>query len=106
MDLDDIRADFDEIAGFGEPGATGADRYDPFLLSLVPPDATQSLDVGCGHGRLTRSLAARSRDCRHRSVAGDDRARRASKPRGRQDRAPRLHRLSEPRRRFKKSWTV
>ena len=62
MDLDRIRADFDEIASFAEPGAAGSDRYDPFLLSLVPPDATPVLDVGCGHGRLTVSLATRDRD--------------------------------------------
>ena len=46
MDTDRIRKDFDEIARLADPGASGTDRYDEFLLSLVPVDARSILDVG------------------------------------------------------------
>jgi 2-polyprenyl-3-methyl-5-hydroxy-6-metoxy-1,4-benzoquinol methylase len=60
--LDDIRTDFDEIAREAGPDASGTGCYDPFLLSLVPDDATQVLDIGCGIGRLTWALATDRRE--------------------------------------------
>jgi ubiquinone/menaquinone biosynthesis C-methylase UbiE len=62
-----VRSDFDEIARLAEPGASGRDRYDAFLLSLIPATATRVLDVGCGLGRLTWAIAASGR-----SVVGVD----------------------------------
>jgi 2-polyprenyl-3-methyl-5-hydroxy-6-metoxy-1,4-benzoquinol methylase len=60
--LDDVRSDFDEIAQLVEPGASGVDLFDHFLLSLVPERAVRVLDVGCGLGRLTWAIAARERE--------------------------------------------
>ena len=57
-----VRADFDEIARLADSGASGTDRYDRFLLSVVPANAMDVLDVGCGLGRLTSALATRNRD--------------------------------------------
>ena len=62
MDTDRIRKDFDEIARLADPGASGTDRYDEFLLSLVPVDARRILDVGCGLGRLTAALGTDGRE--------------------------------------------
>jgi 2-polyprenyl-3-methyl-5-hydroxy-6-metoxy-1,4-benzoquinol methylase len=59
---EEIRADFDELAELVESGESGADRYDTYLLSLVPSSARSVLDVGCGLGRLTRAIAAGNRD--------------------------------------------
>lgn len=53
----EIAAEFDEIARVAEAGESGRDRYDAFLLSLIPPTAVRVLDVGCGLGRLTRAIA-------------------------------------------------
>jgi 2-polyprenyl-3-methyl-5-hydroxy-6-metoxy-1,4-benzoquinol methylase len=56
-----IAADFDRIAD-----AIAADarpdrlsRAERFLLSQVPADAKTALDVGCGDGAISRTLAAR-----------------------------------------------
>ena len=57
-----IRSDFDEIARVAEAGASGRDRYDAFLLSLIPPGAVRVLDVGCGLGRLTWAAATDGRN--------------------------------------------
>src|SRR5262245_13653618 len=57
----EIAAEFDEIARLAEPGESGRDRYDDFLLSLVPAGAARVLDVGCGLGRLTWSIARAGR---------------------------------------------
>ena len=57
-----VRSDFDEIARLAETGASGPNQYDPFLVSLVPPDAIDVLDVGCGLGRLTSALARGNRE--------------------------------------------
>lgn len=55
-----MRADFDQIAGFGDE--SGADRYNAFLVSLVPGRAADVLDVGCGFGRLSAEIAGDRRD--------------------------------------------
>jgi 2-polyprenyl-3-methyl-5-hydroxy-6-metoxy-1,4-benzoquinol methylase len=62
MNAAKIRSDFDEIARLAETGASGTDQYDPFLVSLVPADAIDVLDVGCGLGRLTSALARGNRE--------------------------------------------
>jgi SAM-dependent methyltransferase len=53
-DLARVRADFDAIAALED--SSGTDRYDAFLVSLVPADAKTVLDVGCGLGRLCRAV--------------------------------------------------
>jgi SAM-dependent methyltransferase len=63
-----IRHDFDEIARLADARRSGRDRFDSFLLSLVPDAAVDVLDVGCGLGRLCTGLAARA----HRRVTGID----------------------------------
>lgn len=64
-DIQRIRADFDQIATFGDE--SGADRYNAFLLSLVPASAADVLEVGCGLGRLASAIAGD-----RRSVVGLD----------------------------------
>lgn len=64
--LDRVRADFDEIAGLDDP-SSGTDRYDRFLVSLVPRAAIDILDVGSGLGRLCGLL-----DHDGRSIVGVD----------------------------------
>jgi ubiquinone/menaquinone biosynthesis C-methylase UbiE len=53
-----VRNDFDEIARLSDGQSSGTDRYDSFLVSLVPTGAAKILEVGCGSGRLTVRLAA------------------------------------------------
>jgi ubiquinone/menaquinone biosynthesis C-methylase UbiE len=60
--IEQVRADFDEIARLAGSGASGQSRYDSFLLSLIPTAATRVLDVGCGMGRLTWAVARGDRD--------------------------------------------
>lgn len=52
---------YDEVADFYEAGFS--DTADPVLMSLLeilgPADGLAVLDVACGHGRLSRELAAR-----------------------------------------------
>ncbi len=55
-----VRADFDQIATFGDE--SGADRYNAFLVSLVPEGAVDVLEVGCGLGRLAAQIAGDRRD--------------------------------------------
>jgi SAM-dependent methyltransferase len=62
MNTEKVRKDFDEIARLSDCHGGGADRYDSFLLSLVPIDAVSVLDVGCGLGRLTVKLAIHNRE--------------------------------------------
>lgn len=61
IDTKKVRMDFDEIARLSGPHDEGADRYDSFLLSEIPADATSVLDVGCGLGRLTARLVEPNR---------------------------------------------
>ena len=58
---DHIRRDFDLIAGVAAEGASGRDRYDALLVSLVPEKATTILDIGSGLGRLAAALARPNR---------------------------------------------
>lgn len=62
MDAERIRKDFDEIASLDDQHGSWTDRYESFLLSLVPPETASVLDVGCGLGRLTAGLANSARD--------------------------------------------
>ena len=57
-----VQADFDEIAHLADPGASGTDRYDQFLLSLILADAVHVLDIGCGLGRLTWAIGTNNRE--------------------------------------------
>lgn len=57
MNTAKVRHDFDELACLADQHGIGMDRYDSFLLSLVPRDAVSVLDVGCGLGRLSAKLA-------------------------------------------------
>jgi len=59
---DEVRADFDELADLVESGASGVDHFDRYLLSLIPPQARDVLDVGCGLGRLTCAAAGAAHD--------------------------------------------
>jgi 2-polyprenyl-3-methyl-5-hydroxy-6-metoxy-1,4-benzoquinol methylase len=62
MNTERVRNDFDQIARLSDRHRGGSDRYDSFLLSLVPIDAVSVLDVGCGLGRLAAKLAIRNRE--------------------------------------------
>lgn len=62
MNNERVRNDFDEIARLSDCHGGAEDRYDSFLLSLVPSDAVSVLEVGCGLGRLTVKLAVADRE--------------------------------------------
>jgi len=62
MNTERVRNDFDQIARLSDCHGGGGDRYDSFLLSLVPIDAVSVLDVGCGLGRLTAKLTIPNRE--------------------------------------------
>ena len=62
MNTERVRSDFDQIARLAERQASGSDRYDSFLLSLVPIHAVSVLEVGCGLGRLAIKLAIPNRE--------------------------------------------
>lgn len=56
-----VVTEFDGIADAiaTDPRADELTAPERFLLRHVPPRARNALDVGCGHGSLTRALAAR-----------------------------------------------
>lgn len=62
MNTERVRSDFDQIARLSDCRGVGADRYDSFLLSLVPVNSVSVLDVGCGLGRLTAKLVVPNRE--------------------------------------------
>ena len=62
MNTQQVRNDFDEIARLTDCHVGGGERYDSFLLSLVPNDAVSILDIGCGLGRLSTKLATHNRE--------------------------------------------
>jgi 2-polyprenyl-3-methyl-5-hydroxy-6-metoxy-1,4-benzoquinol methylase len=62
MNTERVRNDFDELARLSDCHEVAGDRYDAFLLSLVPRDAASVLDIGCGLGRLTAKLASQNRE--------------------------------------------
>jgi 2-polyprenyl-3-methyl-5-hydroxy-6-metoxy-1,4-benzoquinol methylase len=62
MNREKVREDFDAIARLADRHGGGTDRYESFLLSLIPREAASVLDVGCGLGRLTAKLAAANRE--------------------------------------------
>ena len=62
MNTERVRNDFDDIARLTDCHLGAGERYDSFLLSLVPVDAVSVLDVGCGLGRLTVKLASSNRE--------------------------------------------
>ena len=62
VNSDVIRADFDEIARLSDGRSSETDRYTAFLTSLVPREAKEVLDVGCGLGHLAVALAGANRD--------------------------------------------
>jgi 2-polyprenyl-3-methyl-5-hydroxy-6-metoxy-1,4-benzoquinol methylase len=64
--LDRLRDDFDLIAAIG-CSESGRRRYDHFLLSNIPGNAVDVLDVGCGFGHLSYCMANP-----HRRVLGID----------------------------------
>jgi len=61
MNTERVRNDFDQIARLSDCHVGRGERYDSFLLSLVPIDAVSVLDIGCGLGRLAVRLATRDR---------------------------------------------
>ena len=62
MNPERVRDDFDQIALLTDCHVGGGERYDSFLLSLVPDDAVSILDIGCGLGRLATKLASHNRE--------------------------------------------
>lgn len=57
-----IRRDFDEIARLADRHDSRTGRYDAFLFSLIPRDAITILEIGCGLGQLTATLAANGKE--------------------------------------------
>lgn len=61
MNAHKTRKDFYEIARLVDNGPSGSDRFDRFLISLIPADANNVLDVGCGLGRLSAQVALKGK---------------------------------------------
>jgi SAM-dependent methyltransferase len=62
MNTERVRNDFDQIARLSDCHRSGENRYDSFLVSMVPKDAMSVLDVGCGLERLSVKLAIPNRE--------------------------------------------
>jgi SAM-dependent methyltransferase len=56
-----VEADFDRLALLDEEGWTTNNHYHEFVLSHVPRDCENALEIGCGTGAFSRELATRSR---------------------------------------------
>src|SRR6185436_4847680 len=52
-----IRDEFDRIALASAPADEGSHPYDGMLMSLIPSGCRRLLDLGCGTGRLTLTMA-------------------------------------------------
>jgi SAM-dependent methyltransferase len=61
MDTLKIKRDFDTIATLADHQSSGSDRYDLFILRLVPGSARLVADIGSGLGRLSVKLQAPGR---------------------------------------------
>ena len=59
--MDKIQTDFDRLATLSTDGWDHNRHYHPFLLRHAPAHCERALDIGCGTGAFSRSLAHRSR---------------------------------------------
>ena len=57
LTADRIRREFDALAAVVDAHGSGVDHHDAFLCALVPDDAVDVAEIGCGLGRLARKLA-------------------------------------------------
>ena len=57
--MSSIEADFDRLAVLDDEGWTANNHYHDFLLSHVPQNCQNALEIGCGTGAFARLLAAR-----------------------------------------------
>ena len=58
--MSSIEADFDRLAVLDDEGWTANNHYHDFLLSHVPQNCENALEIGCGTGTFARLLAKRS----------------------------------------------
>ena len=54
-----VEADFDRLARLDDEGWTANNHYHDFLLSHVPANCENALEIGCGTGAFARQLAKR-----------------------------------------------
>ncbi len=59
--MSSIEADFDRLAILDDEGWTANNHYHDFLLSHVPQNCENALEIGCGTGAFARLLAKRSK---------------------------------------------
>ena len=59
--MSSIEADFDRLATLDDEGWTANNHYHDFLLSHVPQNCDNALEIGCGTGAFARLLAKRSK---------------------------------------------
>ncbi len=59
--MNKIQTDFDRLATLSTDGWDHNRHYHPFLLRHAPARCERALDIGCGTGAFSRSLAHRSR---------------------------------------------
>jgi ubiquinone/menaquinone biosynthesis C-methylase UbiE len=57
--MSSIEADFDRLAILDDEGWTANNHYHNFLLSHVPQNCENALEIGCGTGAFARLLAKR-----------------------------------------------